>query len=150
MKVYRISKTQYANDITGTGAKLYGGRWNHVNTPCIYTSESRALAILEYSVNINASLIPDFLSLCVFELNENKIHEIAKDVLPSDWKKIPSSNSTKTIGTDLLHNNKAIIRVPSITIPEEFNYIINPTQLGKDFELIETKKITYDLRIKQS
>ncbi|MCI0493899.1 RES family NAD+ phosphorylase, partial [candidate division KSB1 bacterium] len=40
------------NDLTGTGARQYGGRWNHKGTGIIYTSESRSLAILEYLVHV--------------------------------------------------------------------------------------------------
>ena len=53
MIVYRLSRTRWADDLTGEGSRLHGGRWNHPGTPCIYTSESRALAILEYTVNVN-------------------------------------------------------------------------------------------------
>jgi len=150
MKVYRISKTEYAKDLAGTGAKLYGGRWNHVNTPCIYTSESRALAILEYSVNININFIPNTLTICTFEIDEKQIREIQSDELPANWKEIPASHSTKTIGTGWLQKDVAIIKIPSIVIPDEFNYILNPSQFGTAFQLIEMKRFIYDLRIKKA
>lgn len=150
MKIYRISKTEYANDLNGTGAKLYGGRWNHIDNACIYTSESRALAVLEYSVNINIDFIPNSLSVCTFEIDEKQIHEINSNELPNDWQEIPAPHSTKTIGTDLLKANIPIIKIPSIIIPDEFNYILNPSFLGKGFQLTEMKRIIYDLRIKKA
>lgn len=57
-------------------------------------------------------------------------------------------NSTKTMGTDLLNADIPIIKVPSIVIPEEYNYILNPNLLGNGFRLLEMKKFIYDLRIK--
>lgn len=150
MKVYRVSKTEYAKDLAGTGAKLYGGRWNHVNTPCIYTAESRALAILEYSVNINIDFIPNSLTICIFDIDEEQIQEVKTKKLPTDWQEIPAPYSTKTIGTELLEKDVSIIKVPSIVIPDEYNYIINPTFLGKGFQLIEMKEFIYDLRIKKA
>lgn len=150
MKVYRISKTEYAKDLAGTGAKLYGGRWNHVNTPCIYTSESRALAVLEYSVNINIDFIPNSLTVCIFEIDEKHIQEIQPNNLPADWQEIPAPYSTKTIGTEFLQSDVPIIKVPSIIIPDEYNYILNPSLLGKVFQLIEMKRFIYDLRIKKA
>ena len=150
MKVYRISKTEYAKDLAGTGAKLYGGRWNHVNTPCIYTSESRALAILEYSVNINIDFIPNSLTVGTFEIDEDQIQEIKPNKLPIDWQEIPATHSTKTIGTDFLQANVPIIKTPSIIVPDEYNYILNPSQLGIAFQLVEVKRIIYDLRIKKA
>ena len=42
MEVYHLGHTKYANQVTGEGARLNGGRWNHVGVPCIYASETRA------------------------------------------------------------------------------------------------------------
>ncbi|HEY0678682.1 MAG TPA: RES domain-containing protein, partial [Chitinophagaceae bacterium] len=41
MIVYRIGRTKWAKLLDGEGARLYGGRWNHIGVPCVYTSESR-------------------------------------------------------------------------------------------------------------
>lgn len=148
MKVYRISKTEYADDIEGTGAKLYGGRWNHVNTPCIYTAGSQSLAVLEYSVNINIDFIPDQLSMCIFEVINKDIQEIQNKDLPKNWKDTPAPFSTKSSGTEWLKDDAPIIKVPSIIIPEEHNYILNPLFINKSFQLVEKKRFVYDLRIK--
>ncbi|MEJ0082357.1 MAG: RES family NAD+ phosphorylase [Puia sp.] len=58
MIVYRICKTMYAKDLNGAGARKYGGRWNQPGFECLYTSESRALALLEFTVNANINDIP--------------------------------------------------------------------------------------------
>lgn len=149
MLVYRISKTQYAHDLNGTGAKLFGGRWNHIDNPCIYTSASRSLAVLEYSVNINVDFIPRALSICIFEIDENSIKEIKPRQLPGDWQEIPAPYSTKDFGTKLLKKGTSIIKIPSIVIKDEFNYILNPNAINKDFKLVEVKDFVYDLRIKE-
>lgn len=149
MLVYRLSKTQYAKDLNGTGAKLFGGRWNQIDTPCIYTAESRSLAVLEYSVNVNVDFIPRALSICVFEIDENQIKEIKVKDLPGDWKETPAPFSTKEFGTKLFEKEVPILKIPSIVIPEEFNYIINPLVELKHFKLLEMKDFVYDLRIKE-
>lgn len=148
MKVYRITKTQYAQDLKGTGAKLYGGRWNHVDTPCIYTSESRALSILEFSVNIALDYIPRALSLCIFEIDEGQIQTLQEKDLPGNWRETPVPKSTKDFGTKMLKKNKAILKIPSIIISQEFNYIINPLVEKPAFKLLEIKDYIFDLRIK--
>lgn len=150
MLVYRISKTQYAHDLNGTGAKLFGGRWNHIDNPCIYTSASRSLAVLEYSVNINVDFIPRALSICIFEIDENSIKEIKPRQLPGDWQEIPAPYSIKDFGTKLLKKGTSIIKIPSIVIKDEFNYILNPNAINKDFKLVEVKDFVYDLRIKEN
>lgn len=47
MRVYRIAKTKYIRDLSGTGARIYGGRWNKKGLGILYTSENRALATVE-------------------------------------------------------------------------------------------------------
>ncbi|HZW78050.1 MAG TPA: RES family NAD+ phosphorylase [Flavobacteriaceae bacterium] len=148
MKVYRLTKTQYADDLKGTGAKLFGGRWNNVDWGCIYTAESRALSTLEYAVNINIDFIPRALSICIFEIDETKIHDVSEEVLPGNWKATPAPKSTRDFGTALLKQKIPIIKVPSIIIPEESNYILNPLAADGAFELIDIKDFVFDLRIK--
>lgn len=148
MLVYRISKTQYAKDVNGTGAKLFGGRWNMIDTPCIYTASSRSLAVLEYSVNVNVDFIPRALSICVFEIDESQIREFKIKDLPGDWKETPAPFSTKEFGTKWLEKGVAILKIPSIVIPEEFNYILNPLVELNHFKIVEINDFVYDLRIK--
>lgn len=149
MKVYRITKTKYAEDLSGTGAKLYGGRWNHIDSACIYTAESRALSVLEYAVNINIDFIPRALSLCVFEIDESQVYSLNQEGLPGNWRATPAPKSTKDYGTQFLKSNKPILKIPSIIIPEEFNYIINPQVASLSFKLVEIKDFVFDLRIKK-
>ena len=52
MIVFRLAKKQYTHKLSGEGAELYGGRWNSVGTPMLYTSESRSLALLELAVHL--------------------------------------------------------------------------------------------------
>lgn len=147
MKVYR--KTKYAEDLSGTGAKLYGGRWNHIDSACIYTAESRALSVLEYAVNINIDFIPRALSLCVFEIDESQVFSFKQEDLPGNWRETPAPKSTKDYGTQFLKSNKPILKIPSIIIPEEFNYLINLQVAKLSFKLVEIKDFVFDLRIKK-
>lgn len=63
MLLYRIGKTKYAKDLDGIGAKVNGGRWNHEGVACIYTAESRALSLLEYSAHVSIDTIPEHYPL---------------------------------------------------------------------------------------
>ena len=51
MHVYRLARREYAQHLDGQGAALFGGRWNAVGQPVIYTAQHRSLAVLEYRVN---------------------------------------------------------------------------------------------------
>jgi RES domain-containing protein len=150
MIVYRIGRTRYAKDLLGEGARLYGGRWNHKFTACIYTSETRALAMLEYSVNINIEDIPRALSITTFEIPDTGVLVLRESDLPGDWREQPAPSSTKDFGTDLLKDAVApVIRVPSAVIPAEFNYILNPAQMDSQyFKILEVRDFVYDVRVK--
>lgn len=150
MKVYRLTKTQYAADLKGTGAKLFGGRWNHIDFPCIYTAESGALSVLEYAVNVNVDFIPRALSLCVFEIDESQVSSLKEEELPGNWRQTPAPKSTKDFGTKLIEEKYAIIKIPSIIIPTEFNYILNPFAGNTAYNLVETRDFIFDLRIKSN
>ena len=145
MFVYRVSKQKYSDDLSGEGARLHGGRWNHKMTACIYTSESRALAILEYTVNVNIEVIPRALSITTFEIPNQAIIEINETDLPGNWKEVPGPSSTKDFGTNLLKTSASlVIKIPSIIIPFEHNYIINPAHADrKHFKLVNINDFVY-------
>jgi len=149
MYVYRIVKSKYAADLSGEGARLFGGRWNDKGTPCLYASESRSLALLEYTVNVNVDDIPRALSLTTIEIPDN-FHELTIPELPGNWRLAPAPANTTHFGTALLKSMIApVIKIPSAVIPEEFNYLLNPLHPDKNlFRVVGIQDFIYDLRIK--
>jgi RES domain-containing protein len=149
MKVYRIGRSKHAGDLTGEGARLFGGRWNHKGIPCLYTSESRALALLEYSVNVNLDDVPRALTMAIIEISDSSIKIISEAQLPGNWKHAPAPSETKDFGTNLFKNEQfSVFKIPSTVVPEEFNYLLNPLhQDSKLFKLLEIKDFIYDIRI---
>lgn len=150
MLVYRIGRTKFAHDLTGEGARLHGGRWNHKLIPCIYTSESRALAILEYTANVNIEDIPRALSISIFEIPDHKVFEVPTNKLPGNWDLSPAPSSTKDFGSSLLNiDNQLIVKIPSAIVPDEFNYLLNPKHPNSaDFKILEVNDFIYDVRLK--
>ncbi len=150
MLVYRIGKTKHADDLSGEGARLHGGRWNHKLIPCIYTSESRALALLEYTVNVNIHDIPRALSITTFKIPNIIIKTLKESDLPGDWQAVPAPSSTKNFGTKLLQiAEAAVIKIPSTVIVNEFNFIINPLHSdAREIVIDSLQDYVYDIRIK--
>lgn len=150
MLVYRVGNGTYAHDLTGEGARLYGGRWNHIGTPCLYTASSRALAVLEYSVNVNLSHILRHLTITTIEIPNDDIKVLSVAELPGDWKDAPAPPSTKDFGTKLLNGiHHFIIQIPSTVIHEECNFLVNPRhpRIG-ECKVVGIKDFVYDIRIK--
>lgn len=114
-------------------------------------AESRALAILEYSANVNIEFIPRNLSITTFEIDEEVIKSFPIKKMPGNWQETPAPFSTKDFGTKLLKKGIPILKLPSTIIPEENNYIINTAILNQHPNLIKivaVKDCVYDVRIK--
>ena len=152
MLLYRLSKTKYARDTSGEGARLYGARWNHVGTPYIYTSQTKSLALLEYTVNVNVEDIPRALSFTTFEIPDSQIYSPAVSQLPRDWKNLPAPVSTPDFGTKLLQaGDHLIIRLPSVIINTEWNYLLNPLHAKRSrIKVVDVSEFEYDVRIKHA
>lgn len=150
MKLFRISKTKYINDLSGIGAQLYGGRWNEKGVRVIYTSESRSLAVLEFLVHVSMINIPKDISIIQIDLPDNiKPSVINTSFLPLNWKSYPSFDILAKIGTRWLKSGKTLLlKVPSVIIENEYNFLINPTH--PDFSIIKKKKavnFNFDTRL---
>lgn len=128
MRVYRIARKQYA-DLEGTGGLYSWGRWHKKGHRVIYTAESRALAAGEKLVHLaNINFIPKNLVMIAIEIPETTIIEIPKTILVPGWDEYPYHNNTLEFGSTFLSNkSNLILKVPSVVIEEEYNYIINPS-----------------------
>lgn len=124
MVLYRLSQTRYAQDISGTGASLFGGRWNKKGTRVLYTSESRPLALLEFAVHAIPSVIPE-LAFVKIEIPDS-ITSLNMDSLPGNWREYPAPSVLSMIGETWVRENKSIaLKVPSSVEPNSYNYILN-------------------------
>lgn len=151
MEVYHLGKTKFAKQLNGEGARLHGGRWNMTGIPCIYASETKALSILEYAVNVHLEELPFSLSVAVYTIPEKSWKEFSVGELPQSWSQIPAPQETKEWGSYYLKQAKFLaLKLPSVIIPSEFNFVLNP--LHPDFKKVSIKEVhafTFDTRIKQ-
>jgi len=149
MDVYRIASALYIKDLTGIGPKTYGGRWNYRGIPAIYTSETRALAALEFLVHIRTRT-SDNLRIVSISIPDSIVPlEFPIETLPKGWRDHPPPFKLAEMGTDWLKSLKSLLlRVPSAVIPNEFNIIINP--IHKDMKYVKISHVedfTYDKRL---
>jgi RES domain-containing protein len=127
MILYRIAKCNYVNDLTGTGARLYGGRWNSEGHSMVYLASSRALAVLEALVHLPPLLLPDNFCIAEIEVPDKNIFILDIQNLPQNWTAISPPIELKQIGNQFLKETKHLMmKVPSSVVPEEFNYLLNP------------------------
>lgn len=119
MRLWRISKTAFASDTTGEGARLYGGRWTSAGLAAIYTAEHPALAGFEKLVHTGISIVKAPLD-----------HELVAFAIPDDASvtEVPHvPEMPMDVGDQWLRaGTTLLLRVPSVVVPESWNYVINP------------------------
>lgn len=137
MKVFRLSRKKYSNELSGKGASLSVNRWNSKGTEIIYCASSRALAMAEVAVHLNLALIPnDYLMLEINIPDTIEIEKIDNGNLPAGWDLFPHISPSQKIGDDFIsQNNYCVLSVPSAVVKGDVNYLLNP--FHKDFKLIE-------------
>ncbi len=127
---WRLIKKKHLPDaLSGEGARLGGGRWNHTGIPVVYASATLSLAVLELFIHFTRRdiaiskcllaipvLIPDTITTIVVNV---------QDLAPG-WNSSPPPDFTRDIGTEWVRSAaSAVLRVPSAIIPEEHNFVIN-------------------------
>lgn len=131
--LWRIAKhtADYAaTDLSGGGAKSTGGRWNSKGVPVVYTATTIALATLETLAHLgdNIAIRNTFLvEVSVPPSVWNKREIIQASELPPTWSAEPPGSTTIDFGDEWLANGTAaLLLVPSVIVPEEYNVLINP------------------------
>lgn len=127
MEVFRLSSSKYANDLSGTGAKIHGGRWNRKGNAVLYTAGTRALALVEVLVHTTNAFLPLNYQLITIYIPDDSILTIPTKSLPEDWNNIEPSDSTTKISASWLSAAEYLtLRVPSVVVEGEYNFLINP------------------------
>jgi RES domain-containing protein len=149
MILYRIVNCSYADDLSGMGARLYGGRWNSVGKPAIYLAASRSLAVLEVLVHLPPLMIPDNYCLVEIEVPDNSILDINIDELPSNWNDVSPPATLKRIGDGFLKKQEHLLmKVPSSIVPMEYNYLLNPLHPAMEkVKIIKKAPFDFDKRL---
>ena len=125
MEVFRISMAEHAGRLTASGSP---NRWNKRGQYVIYTGSSRALSTLELVVH-QAYIIPSAsykILVISFPDDKSLIKEISFNVLPENWRTLAAYPLLQELGASWYESNETLVlKVPSVIIPKEFNYIIN-------------------------
>jgi len=141
MQVYRISKDAYIRDLTGIGAKSVGGRWNFKGIAVLYASSSISLSVLECLAHFPAAFAPKDMAMATISIPDNSITEINLDKLPENWREVPSPRVLKELAYQWIKSQESLVlKVPSIIVPQEFNYIINP--FHEEFQKVLLEEVT--------
>lgn len=148
MKVYRISNCKFIDDLKGTGAASFSGRWHNKGTYILYTAASPSLSLLESVVHISNIATVNYCMICL-EIPEGSITTINANELPANWFENPPPDILKNIGDHFIFNNRYLaLQLPSAIMPEESNYLINPNHpLFKQVKVVYKRNLAVDKRL---
>ncbi|MCB1061643.1 MAG: RES family NAD+ phosphorylase [Verrucomicrobiae bacterium] len=148
MNCYRIVTPRYAHSaLSGEGARLYGGRWNPPGWRCVYAAGSRSLAALEMLVHLTGRSRGLVYRLLTIDVPDELVAEVP--VLPDGWDATPAGGVPQSIGAEWLIAGKTVaLKVPSVIIPEESNFLLNPQAPGfPEIRVIAERDFQLDLRL---
>ena len=130
---FRLCKTKHLSSaFNGEGASLNGGRWNSTGFAVVYTSSSLSLATLEVLVHLEDPVaFANLFSWIPIEIPEALVEHIDPATLPDGWNHDEINISTRSIGDTWLRSMRsAVLAVPSVITPGEWNYLLNPGHPG--------------------
>jgi len=150
MLVFRITKTKYASDISGTGAAIYPGRWNKKSTPVLYTGINTEIALLETIVHLPPMVSPS-LDILTLDIPENSIMKWQVEDLPRNWSDYPAPTLLAEIGQEWISEAKYLaLQVPSSIISTSHILILNCLHPRySEVKIIDQKKFLFDPRLKK-
>lgn len=127
-RVWRIVKSRHAGGaFDGEGARRTGGRWNGKGVAVVYTAESASLALLEVLVHVGTPSLLRSYSLIAAEVDEELVERLGEADLPAAWRASPPPPALQLLGDEwVARSRSAVLAVPSVVVPWETNYLLNP------------------------
>jgi len=153
--VWRIATdapTYTADDLTGEGARLTGGRWNRKGTPMLYCSSSIALACLETIVHLDEDALPLNRYLVRIDVPDVIFKAMTRfdAAVGIGWDAIPEGKVSLDAGDRWITSRVSVlIIVPSVIVHEESNVLVNPLHSGAQrLKAHKLRRWTYDSRLR--
>lgn len=147
--VWRITDPQYVQTaFSGEGARLWGGRFNSPGTAAVYTSGSLSLALLENLVQTSERSLLRKKRLIKATIPEHLVQYPSINDLPDSWDALPVENASRNYGDNWIKQGKSpVLKVPSVVVPVEFNYVLNPDHPEfNDIQIDPDKSLPMDPR----
>jgi RES domain-containing protein len=131
-KLWRVVKRKHAaTAFDGKAAQRFGGRWNSPGRRAVYASATKSLAVLEVLVHLDVGRPLPHLVAFSFDIDDEIVDRLAATPLPRHWRTPRGLLATQAIGDEWLASGHALaLAVPSVIVPDESNYVLNPAHPG--------------------
>lgn len=146
MRLWRLTKPQYAPGLDGEGARLAGGRWNSLGQPMVYCASSLALAAMEVLVHLPPKMrrkgaLPPLLAVAL-DVPDALItgSGVSSGLIEAE---------SRALGNAWLLSASSLgLMVPSRVIPLERNVLLNPRHPAMaKVEVALTEPFVFDDRL---
>jgi RES domain-containing protein len=147
---WRIVKRKFRKAaFTGEGARRYGGRWNSKGVAVVYAAESQSLAALEMLAHLDSAEVLSYYVAIPVSFDSRLIVDVDVPSLPKNWKSYPAPQSVRAIGDAWVASGEsAVLRVPSVLVPSESNFLLNPNHTEyADLVIGEPLPFIFDPRV---
>lgn len=153
--VYRIgtdTPAYEADDLSGKGAEITGGRWNQKGAAVVYAAENCSLACLETLVHLAAGGLPFNRYLVEISIPDPVWAAAQRETsasLPVGWDAEPAGRASISYGTAWLRSvNSAVLVIPSVIVPEECCVLVNPVHPDSArITAVKSRRWLYDPRL---
>jgi RES domain-containing protein len=127
MQVWRIFPGRFRDSaFTGVGGLFAARRWNHLGTAMVYTSTSRALAALEFFVNLQPNEAPDDLLMAEASVPDASVGTLGAKLLQRNWRSL-NNERCRDLGSEWARTQRSVaLKVPSAVVDGDWNVLLNP------------------------
>lgn len=146
--VYRFAPEMFSNDLSGNGARFFGGRWNNIGIPAVYTSFTISLALVELFIHKRTYEEITVNHLMEITISDTVQHSINHTKIKKGWQN--DEAYCQYMGSEFLQQKSAVcIQVPSAVIEEESNLVLNPLapDFNKKVKVKNVKPFLFDGRL---
>lgn len=142
MRFWRISNFA---DLSGAGGALYASRWNRKGLPAVYLADHPSTSLLETLVHFRSINLPATFQLLAVDAPD--LVSIQQAELPDDW--MSRVRLTRKTGSEFIEKREyALMRVPSIIMPQACNFLMNPQHPeAKQIHIAQTWRYPFDSRL---
>lgn len=148
-RIAAVTPSYGADDLSGAGAQLTGGRWNSAGVPVVYCSENISLALLETIAHLRTGSLPLNRYLVKVDIPDDiwsarhilQPPPVGGDAQPRGLPSIQAGDAWCRAA------QTALLQVPSVIVPDECNFLLNPRHPTAARIVATTlKKWLYDAR----
>jgi RES domain-containing protein len=148
MILWRISN--YA-DLEGRGGLVSSGRWHTRGRPVVYLAESSAGALIEALVHLElneADLPSEYQLLKVSIPSSVRAEKTSLSALGEHWT--VNLAVSRRLGDEWLQRRSSpLLRVPSVVVPETWNWVLNPAHpQARRMRIVWARHYEWDVRLR--